>query len=202
MDITIIGASAAGLATAKLLRDKGLAPVLLERAGDVGDRWAGHYDRLHLHTGKGDSALPGMDYPPGTPRYPARDQVVDYLRAYAERFDLRPEFGVQVNQLTRNGAWQIDTSAGPRRADIVVLATGTNNLPRRIDRPGLDGFEGTVIHSSEYRNGTPFQGQRVLVIGFGNSACEIAIDLHEHGAMPAQSVRGPVNAVPRDIFGP
>lgn len=201
MDITIIGASAAGLATAKLLRDKGFAPVLLERADDVGARWAGHYDRLHLHTSKAYSGLPGMAFPAETPRYAARDQVVDYLRAYARRFDLRPEFGVQVNRLTRNGAWQIDSSKGPRRADIVVLATGANNLPRRIDRPGLDSFAGPVIHSSEYRNGSPFRGQRVLVIGFGNSACEIAIDLHEHGEMPALAVRSPVNVVPRDLLG-
>src|SRR5690606_24047196 len=72
------------------------------------------------------------------------------------------------------------------------------NLPQW---PGREAFAGPVLHSSEYRNGRSFAGQDVLVVGFGNSGGEIAVDLHEHGARPAISVRGPVNVVARDTLG-
>lgn len=201
MRITIIGASAAGLAVAKLLQDKGLPANLLERAPHVGARWRGHYERLHLHTPKGQSGLPGLGFPADAPRYPSRDAVVSYLSEYARHFSLKPEFGVEVTRLIAGPPWRIETTTGTRDADLVVLATGLNNIPRRVDKPGLDSFPGPVLHAADYRTGRDFRGQRVLVIGFGNSACEIAMDLHEQGASPAQSVRGPVNALPREIFG-
>lgn len=196
--IVVIGASAAGLAVAKLLKDKGFSPKLFEAAPHVGARWRGHYDRLHLHTPKGQSALPGLGFPASAPRYPSRDQVVDYLETYAAHFDLRPRFDTPVTWVTPG---RVQTVVGAFAADAVIFATGLNNVPRRVEKPGLDSFPGLIVHSADYRSGRDFRGQKVLVVGFGNSACEIAIDLHEQGAFPVQSVRGPVNALPRDIFG-
>ncbi|MBU3031831.1 flavin-containing monooxygenase [Paracoccus marinaquae] len=202
MRVAVIGASAAGLAVAKLLKDRGLAPDIFEASDAIGARWQGHYDRLHLHTPASGSSLPGLAFPRGTPRYPSRDQVVAYLRLYAETFGLRPAFGRLVDRLRPEmGAWTISGPWGEARADLVVMATGLNAIPRRIEKPGLDSFPGPVLHSSGFRTGRDFAGQRVLVIGFGNSACEIALDLAEQGGRPAQSVRGPVNALPRDILG-
>ena len=83
----------------------------------------------------------------------------------------------------------------------MVIATGANRVPVRPTWPGLDTYRGQVMHSSEYRNGEPWKGRPVLVVGLGNSACEQAIDLVEHGARPHLSVRSAVNVVPRDAYG-
>jgi hypothetical protein len=81
------------------------------------------------------------------------------------------------------------------------VATGVYDKPRPIDCKGIETFAGRCLHSCDYRTGETFAGQNVLVIGFGNSACEIAIDLFENGATPSLSVRSPVNVAPRDVFG-
>jgi cation diffusion facilitator CzcD-associated flavoprotein CzcO len=81
------------------------------------------------------------------------------------------------------------------------MATGAYGMPRQIEIRGMESFPGKILHSSEYKTGKDFEGQEVLVIGFGNSACEIALDLHEQGAFPSMSVRSAVNILPRDVFG-
>ncbi len=198
----IVGASAAGLAVGACLKRQGIPFVLLERAEQVGTAWRNHYDRLHLHTTKGLSALPHLPFPRDVPRYPARQQVVTYLDQYAAHFDLQPHFGREVTAIRRiSEGWECLTTGARYRAQNVVVATGYTRKPVRPCWPGQEAYQGQVLHSSEYRNGNPFQGQDVLVVGFGNSGGEIVIDLWEHGARPALSVRSPVNVVPRDLFG-
>ena len=82
-----------------------------------------------------------------------------------------------------------------------MIATGYTREPYLPDWPGQASFRGTVLHSSRYRTGTPFKNQRVLVVGFGNSGGEIALDLWEHGAQPSLAVRSPVNVIPRELLG-
>jgi len=196
----VIGASAAGLATAAALA--GRPYELLEASGTVGVAWRHHYDRLHLHTPKSMSALPGLPMPGDWPRYPAREQVVDYLEAYRDHHGIEPRYGEEVVRLERvEGLWAATTSTGTWRARNVVVATGATRRPVRPTWPGLDSYSGDVLHSSEYRNGEPWRGRSVLVVGFGNSACEQAIDLVEHEVTTHLSVRGAVNVVPRDVFG-
>jgi indole-3-pyruvate monooxygenase len=198
----VIGAGPAGLAVAACLKERGAAFVVLERAAEIGASWRRHYDRLHLHTAARHSSLPGFEFPSGTPRYPSRDQVIGYLVEYARRFGIAPRLGEEVVSLRqRDGEWIAETAAGLYRSENVVVATGFNTVPWTPAWPGQERFRGPILHSLEYRNGEPFRGQHVLVVGFGNSAGEIAIDLHEHGARPAMSVRGPVNIIPRDILG-
>lgn len=220
VDSLIIGASAAGLATAACLKASAQAFEILEASDVVGLAWRHQYDRLHLHTPKSASSLPGLRMPPRWPRYPARDQVVDYLEHYRAHHGLEPRFGQQVTRLERRGnEWVATTArtdttarsgatagshttAGTEwRARNVVIATGANRQPVRPSWPGLHAFGGQVLHSSEYRNGDPWTGRPVLVVGFGNSACEQAIDLVEHGALAHLAVRSPVNVIPRDVFG-
>jgi len=86
-------------------------------------------------------------------------------------------------------------------ADHLVIATGLNERPLRPAWPGLERFPGEVLHSSAYRNGAPFEGRQVLVVGFGSSGGEIAVDLVEHGVRVALAVRSPVNVVPRRMLG-
>lgn len=202
-DTIIVGAGPAGLAVAAALRRKNVPFEILERNDSVGSSWRRHYDRLHLHTPKRHSALPFMPYPKTFPRYPSRDQVVEYLENYAREFDLQPEFGVDVSHCaqTADDRWEIRTNRGARRARNLVIASGFSCVPCRPSWPGLDDFAGTVLHSSEYRNGERFRSQRVLVVGFGNSGAEIALDLAEHGADCAIAIRGGVNVVPREVLG-
>jgi cation diffusion facilitator CzcD-associated flavoprotein CzcO len=202
-DVLIIGAGPAGLATAGSLAQQGVRAQVIEAAGDVGSSWRSHYDRLHLHTVKAYSALPGMRFPRATPRYASRQQMVDYLAAYAERFRIRPDFGQQAVRISGDTAgWQVHTAGGNAYlARRLVIATGANRVPRM---PAVDGqqlFAGTVLHSQAYRNAAAFSGRRVLVVGLGNSGAEIALDLAQHGVGVALSVRSPQNIVYRDVLG-
>jgi indole-3-pyruvate monooxygenase len=198
----VIGASAAGLATAAELRKRGRPFEIAESEQVVASSWRRHYDRLHLHTPKGFSGLPGLAMPRSWPRYPARDQVVEYLELYEKHFDLRPHFGETAQRVEWvDGMWETTTSGGVWHSHNVVLATGRARVPVRPTWPGMDGYRGDLLHSSEFRNGDPWKGRPVLVVGFGNSACEQALDLVEHGAQVHLAVRSPVNILPRDIFG-
>jgi indole-3-pyruvate monooxygenase len=198
----VIGAGPAGLAVAACLKKRDLPFLVVERTATVGSSWRHHYDRLHLHTDRSHSALPYLPFPKGTPQYPAREQVIEYLEHYARHFELAPRFGEEVQALrAAGGEWTTTTSSSVYRSRQVVVATGYNAVPHEPRWPGQDRFNGHIMHSSAYRNGEPFRGQRVLVIGLGNSGGEIAVDLHEHGARVAVAVRGPVNIIPRDILG-
>src|SRR5450631_968724 len=201
-DTLIIGASAAGLAAAACLRQAGGSFEILEATDVVADTWRHHYDRLHLHTPKSISALPGLKMPREWPRYPDRGQVVDYLEHYRARHRLNPHFGQEVTRLEhRDGVWVATTPTRQWTSRNVVIATGASRRPVRPSWPGMDSYRGQVLHSSEYQNGDPWTGRPVLVVGFGNSACEQAIDLVERGARPHLSVRSAVNVIPRDILG-
>ena len=199
----IVGASAAGLACAARLKKAQVPYEILEQHSHVAHAWRNHYDRLHLHTNKGFSALPFLPFPEEYPKYPSRDQVVEYLERYADRLELQPNFNQRVTSIRRgNGGWVTETERGDSFiSDNVIVATGYSRKPHIPTWEGQELYKGPILHSSQYKNGRPFSGERVLVVGFGNSACEIVLCLYEHGAEPAMSVRSPVNIVPRDILG-
>ena len=201
-DAVVIGAGPAGLATAAALEARGLKAAILEKSGAVGAVWRRHYDRLHLHTDRARSALPGLEIPKACGRYPSRAHVVEYLEAYAETFALKPVFDAPVHAVRRDGrAWRAEAGENSRTAPIVVVATGSAGYPHVPAWPGMDEFGGPILHSSVYRNPAPFAGKRVLVIGCGNSGAEIALDLAEAGVDVTLAVRGPVNVIPRELFG-
>ncbi len=202
-DILIIGAGPAGLAVAGCLVQRGLRPLVLERATQVGASWRAHYERLHLHTVKTHSALPGMVFPQSAPRYVPRQGVVDYLEHYARQHGIAPLFGAEALALTPGeSGWHTRTAGGREFVSrAVVLASGANNVPNLPVIAGQALYRGQVVHSRVYRNATPFAGKRVLVVGMGNTGAEIALDLAEHGVRVALSVRSPVNLVHRDVLG-
>jgi cation diffusion facilitator CzcD-associated flavoprotein CzcO len=201
-DAIIIGAGPAGLATEAALQARGLNATILEKSDTVGAVWRGHYDRLHLHTDRARSALPGLPIPKAYGRYPSRAHVVEYLEAYAAEFGLKPIFSAPVHAVRRDGrTWRAEAGEHSRSAPIVVVATGLADYPHSPTWPGMEQFGGPILHSSRYRNPTPFVGQRVLVVGYGNSGAEIALDLAEAGVDVALSVRSPVNVIPRELFG-
>lgn len=198
----IVGASASGLAVAACLKACGRSFVLIEQSDKVAAAWRRHYDRLHLHTSRGLSGLPGFPMPRHYPRYPSRDQVIAYMEQYADHFRLEPAFNQRLLRAEhRDDRWQASTEDRRYLAGNLVLATGYTRRPNVPQWPGRAEFAGLVIHSADYRNGRPFAGQRVLVVGFGNSGGEIAVDLYEHGARPSIAVRNPVNVVSRETLG-
>ncbi|MBX3064119.1 MAG: NAD(P)/FAD-dependent oxidoreductase [Anaerolineae bacterium] len=198
----IVGAGPAGLAVGAVLKQAGLESVILERADHVGARWYQHYERLHLHTAKQFSALPLLPFPADYPRYPSRQQVIDYLDAYAKHFKLDIRFNQSVQSADyQAGKWLTQTQDSSYQSQNLVVATGINDTPNLPTWTGQEQFSGKIMHSADYQNGEQFRGQQVLVIGFGNSGGEIAIDLHEHGAIPSVAVRSPVNVVFRDYLG-
>jgi indole-3-pyruvate monooxygenase len=201
-DVLIVGASVAGLSTAAALQKKGIAFTIIEKHDRVGAPWHEHYHRLHLHTSKRFSHLPFKKFPSSVPRYPSRQQVIEYLDEYRHTFNINPRFNTEALSIGREkDHWLTLTNNGPIRSTHLVMATGAYTKPRPVDFKGLESFPGRVLHSCRYKTGGEYKGKTVLVVGFGNSACEIAIDLHEHGATPVMAVRSPVNIVPRDVFG-
>jgi len=200
--VLVVGAGPAGLAMAACLQKQKVPCVVVEKHDQVGHSWAHHYDRLHLHTDKAHSALPYFDFPKAYPRYPSRQQVVDYLQAYAQHHHIQPAFGQTIVRARRNGTgWEVQSQDTVYRASSLVVAAGYNREPQWPTWPGQSSYRGEVLHSASYTNGARFKGQRVLVVGLGNSGGEIAIDLWEHGARPTLAVRSPVNVIKRDIFG-
>jgi cation diffusion facilitator CzcD-associated flavoprotein CzcO len=201
-DAIIVGAGPAGLACGATMRAAGLTVTVLEKADCVGAVWRRHYDRLHLHTDRNHSALPGMAMPSTYPVYPSRAQMIAYLENYAARFAIEPVFDTTVTRIGRDGPlWRAETTGDSIAAPIVVVATGIADAPYRPSWPGLETYSGALVHSSEYRNPTAFAGKRVLVIGFGNSGGEIALDFANDGVEVALAVRSAVQIIPRDLLG-
>jgi putative flavoprotein involved in K+ transport len=206
----VIGGGPAGLAAAAELRRRGMRPVVLERGEGVGTSWHAGYDRLHLHTVRGLSGLPGFAIPREAGRWPSRDAVLDYLERYRARHELEVRGRTEVERLaaaeTTDGdgvRWVIHTTAGERLpARSVVVATGHAHTPYVPDWPGIESYAGQLRHAREYRNPAPFAGLDVLVVGVGNSGSEIATDLGEGGARRVWiAVRTPPQIVRRDVAG-
>jgi cation diffusion facilitator CzcD-associated flavoprotein CzcO len=207
----VLGAGPAGLAAAAELKRVGIPVVVLDKADRVGSSWAGHYDRLHLHTSRRLSGLPGYRIPRRFGRWVARDGVLAYLAEYADLHGLDVRLGVTATAIERgvdewrvayegaDGAGTIGT--GTIGADIVVVATGYNHSPKLPDWPGLDSYGGTVVHSSAYQNPASLTAHDVLVVGPGNSGAEIATDLADAGAAVSLAIRTPPNVVLRAVAG-
>ena len=202
MDVAIIGAGPAGLAMAQCVTQAGMSARVFEKSSQIAPSWRGHYDRLHLHTPRSRSGLPGQPMPAHYPRYPSRQQVVDYLDDYARNGQIAPRLNTSVTHVSRSqDGWQIHWQGGHETADAVVMATGIAGKPHRPGWPGSDTFPGTIIHSADYKNPSGLPEGPVLVVGFGNSGGEIALELSEHGHPVSLSVRGPVNLLPKELFG-
>jgi len=201
--VTIIGAGPAGLAAAGALKQKGIQSTVLEQGDQVGNSWRGHYERLHLHTLRRLSGLPGYPIPVEMGKWVARGDLVRYLEEYASKFHLEVRSGIEVQRIERDErGWLVRTKTGDHAADRVVMATGYNRIPILPEWPGMGHFEIELIHSAEYRNAAPYRDRKVLVVGSGNSGAEIAVDLVEGGAKEVTvSIRTPPNIQRREFLG-
>jgi putative flavoprotein involved in K+ transport len=177
-ETVIVGGGQAGLATGYHLARRGRPFVILDAGRRVGDPWRARWDSLRLYTPARYSRLPGWDFPAAAWHYPARDEVADYLEAYAARFELPVRNGVRVDGLTRHGDRYLVT-AGERRfeADNVVVAAGTYAQPRVPSFAADLGPAVLQLHSSRYRRPDELRPGGVLVVGAGNSGVEIGLEL-------------------------
>ncbi|HEY4290333.1 MAG TPA: NAD(P)/FAD-dependent oxidoreductase [Puia sp.] len=198
----IIGASIAGLACAAALQKQDTGYIIIEKEAETAMPWRNHYERLHLHTNKRRSNLPFKKFGQKIPRYPDRQQVIDYIDDYQKEFKIQPVFNTEAIAIRKEGPhWITETTNGIFESKQLIMATGAYGKPRPVRFKGLETFPGKVLHSCAYKSGSAFRDETVLVVGFGNSACEIAIDLYEHGAGPVMAVRSAVNVIPRDLLG-
>ena len=209
-DVLVLGAGPAGLAVAGCLVTRGVPTSVLDAGAAVGDSWRQRYDRLHLHTPRIQSGLPGLRPPRSAGRWLAKDDYAAYLAGYARRHGLEPELGVVAERVDRTGdGYTVSTDAGPRQAATVVVATGYQRVPVLPDWPGTEDFRGELLHSSGYRSPAPYRGKRVLVVGTGNSGAEIAADLAEQDAgevwlscrTPPHVIRRQTGPIPTTILG-
>jgi putative flavoprotein involved in K+ transport len=178
VQVVVIGGGQAGLSVGYCLAQRGLAFVILEANSRVGDSWRKRWDSLRLFTPAKYDGLIGLPFPAPPFSFPTKDQMADYLEAYAKHFDLPVRTGVRVERLWRDGARYVVEGGSERwEADHVVIAMATYQAPRvpefaqALD-PGI-----VQLHSREYRNPGQLRSGDVLIVGAGNSGADIAMDV-------------------------
>lgn len=211
--VAVLGAGSSGLAAARNFLRAGFQVRILEREHDLGGNWnyatgaARVYRSTHTISSKPGTEYPDFPMPGAFPDYPHHRQILEYLRSYAEHFGLIPliEFGQEVEQVSplRDGAagsgWAVTAGGRTREFDVVVLGNGHNWFPKRPDVRG--SFTGTSLHSAEYKTPDLFTGRRVLVVGGGNSGCDIVVEAAQHAERTWHSTRRGYWYMPKYLLG-
>ncbi|KAK7320772.1 hypothetical protein VNO77_30556 [Canavalia gladiata] len=206
----IVGAGPSGLATAAYLKEKGVPSLILERSNCIASLWQlKTYDRLRLHLPKQFCELPLMGFPCDFPTYPTKQQFIEYLESYAQRFHIRPMFNETVKHAEFDatlGFWRVRSFNNKEGAKEfvcrwLIVATGENAEAVVPEIQGMGDFGGVIKHTSFYKSGEEFRGKRVLVVGCGNSGMEVCLDLCNHNATPSLVVRNTVHILPREMLG-
>ncbi|MFM7034366.1 MAG: flavin-containing monooxygenase [Planctomycetia bacterium] len=210
----VVGAGPSGLTALKNLLAAGIDAECLERESDIGGNWlfgAGSssvFESTRLISSKSLTEYTDFPMPRDWPAYPDHRQCLAYLRAYAGHFGLRDRIrtGSSVERIEpapASGGWIVHVAGrAPERYAGIVIANGHNRAPRFPDIPGT--FTGPLLHACDYTSPThpvPIEGKRVLVIGGGNSGCDIAVETSRHAAATALSTRRGYFVVPRFVFG-
>lgn len=201
--LIVVGGGQAGLAAAHIAtRRHGLDVTVLDAAPKPGGSWPHYYDSLTLFSPARFSHLPGRAFPGDPDHYPHRDEVIAYLRDYAATLDADLHYDTEVTHVTPTAdGFTVTTATGDQhQAPLVIAATGNFARPHRPDLPGLDTFTGTVLHSREYHTPGPYAGQRIIVVGGGNSAVQIAAELAGHAHVTI-TTRTPIRFRPAIIGG-
>ncbi|MBB5633586.1 NADPH-dependent 2,4-dienoyl-CoA reductase/sulfur reductase-like enzyme [Cryobacterium mesophilum] len=208
----LIGAGPSGLAGARNLLRFGIEFDGFESASDVGGLWnidnprSTMYESAHLISSRSTTEFSEFPMPPGTPDYPGHADLRRYFAEFSDEFDLRRHFRFETtvtSVVPVDGGWRVEWS-GPHGvgSDVyagVILANGTLAEPSIPSFPGT--FTGELLHSSDYKSARVFEGKRVLIIGAGNSGCDIAVDAVHHAASIDLSVRRGYYFVPKYLFG-
>ena len=209
-DVIVVGAGPAGLAVARELRHRhAVSALVVDKASAPAMSWRNRYDDFRLNTSGFLSHLPGQRIPLRSGRWPTKEDMVGYFDSYVRRQHIALELGREVARIeSAPGCWRVVTPSGDICARAVVLATGRYRTPAIPPWPGLAQFTGQVVHSVDFRNAWPFRGRDVLVVGAGNSAADIAVQLSGNGARkvwlavrtPPHLVRRAIGPIPSDVF--
>lgn len=177
-DVIIVGAGQAGLSVAYFLRRTNLSVLLLDAEEAGGGAWQHGWDSLRLFSPASWSSIAGWPMPASGEQYPSRDHVVDYLRKYEARYELKIERPVCVTGIepTEQG-FQVNAGVRSWHSRAVVFATGTWRNPFVPNVEGLMSFKGQQLHSAQYASPEPFTGKRVMVVGGGNSGAQILAEV-------------------------
>ncbi|MGL5808970.1 MAG: flavin-containing monooxygenase [Nocardioides sp.] len=197
-DVIVIGAGQSGLALGASLAAVDLDFLLLDGADQIGSSWRARWDSLRLFTPARYSSLPGLSFPGDPDRYPGKDEVADYLADYAREFDLPARLGVRVRQLRHtDDVFEVVTTAGSLRASRVVVATGPYQRPV-VPRHSLAV---PSIHAAEYRSPNELPDGPVVVVGGGNSGCQIAAEVASTGRQVHLAVGRGLRGLPQRVLG-
>lgn len=213
MRVCVVGAGSSGLAAAKNLLQQGFAVDVLEREDDLGGNWnygkpfARVYRSTHTISSKPGTEYSDYPMPAAFPDYPHHTQILAYLRAYADEFGVTPRirFGTPVERIepervgAADTAWMVTAAGTTTRYDAVVVANGHNWSPKTPRYAGM--FTGETMHSAHYRTPDVFVGKRVLVVGGGNSGCDIAVEAAQFGERTWHSTRRGYYYMPKYLFG-
>jgi putative flavoprotein involved in K+ transport len=201
-DTIVIGAGQAGLATGYHLQQAGLSFLILEAGDQPGGSWPHFYDSLSLNSTARYSSLPGLSFPGQPDHYPRRDEAVAYLRSYATHFGLPIVTGAGVVKVERSGRFfrVITGDKGSYKARTIVAATGFFGQPHMPNSPGQAQYRGQILHAADYRRPEPFHQQRVVVVGGGNAAVQIGVELAQV-ARVTLATRHPIRYLPQRVLG-
>jgi putative flavoprotein involved in K+ transport len=177
-DVLIIGAGPAGIATAYYLQQAGIRYRVVDQADEIGSTWNSLYPSLKLNTSRFFSHLPGKPFPLRYGLFATAKQYHRYLVEFVAEHKLKIDLGVAVEQIKPAGdGWQVTTTEGSDWYPAVVSATGRFNNPYLPNIPGMDRFNGQILHTQDYLGPQDFAGQRVMVVGNGPSGVDIATEL-------------------------
>jgi cation diffusion facilitator CzcD-associated flavoprotein CzcO len=187
--VLVVGGGQAGLAIAARLKQLDIDTLIVDRGQRIGDNWRKRYHALTLHNQVQVNHLPYMPFPPNWPVYIPKDKLANWFEAYVDAMELNFWPGTEFESGTYDeaaGHWNVvlrraDGSTRTMHPRHVVMATGVSGIPNLPEIPSLKNFAGKVVHSSQYDDGENCEGKRALVIGTGNSAHDIAQDLHSSG---------------------
>ncbi|MFF5035690.1 flavin-containing monooxygenase [Nocardia salmonicida] len=203
IDALVIGAGQSGLAAARTLTDHHLDPVVLEAGPDPVGSWPHYYDSLTLFSPAQHSSLAGLDFPADPDHYPHRDEVVDYLRRYAKTLDADIRTNTTVTTIAAHAeeGFVVHTDDGQQLHTAgIVAATGSFGNPHLPEIPGQDQFGGNVLHVADYRRPEDYTGQRVIIVGAGNSAVQVAYERADHATVTL-ATHNPINFLPQHRDG-
>lgn len=176
--VVVIGGGQAGLSVGYWLARHGLSFVILEAHARIGDSWRKRWDSLRLFTPAKYDGLAGLPFPAPPFSFPTKNEMADYLEAYAKHFNLPVRTGVKVQRVSREGPrYIVDTNAGRIEADHVVVAMATYQIGRVPEFAAALDPAIVQLHSREYRNPDQLKPGDVLVVGAGNSGADIALDV-------------------------
>ncbi|AEI41950.1 flavin-containing monooxygenase [Paenibacillus mucilaginosus] len=200
-DSVVIGGGQSGLASAWFLQREGLDFVVLEQSGNLGS-WAHYYDSLQLFSPARYSSLPGYPFPGDPEKYPSRDEVVQYLRAYADHFQFPVRYHTRVERVEKKGELFRLTTAGQEilQTRSVLCASGPFRKPYLPSLPGMKQFQGAVLHSLHYHHAEEYRDRSIAVVGAGNSAVQIAYELAQLAEVTL-ATRRPVQFTPQVFLG-